>query len=913
MKTPWLHLLIMIFFCLPLKHFGQTVSKKDNPNWTNSADWTLGVPLNSGQTTQNVELNNNSNINFVIKIHNIVTINAGKRLTTNSKIEISKGGKLIVYGQVTILDENLELKDDGSLIIMDGGYFEGGGKGEFKLNGDGFHLAEGGKLSWDGKFTIDDQKASVKIDGELVAKELKNQGTIKGNGSIEVLNKLENDGIIFDCTKKQCCASFPCLLGTSQIDDEPPVFISCPDNILEIVLASANTRVVTWILPVVQDNVGVTSLTSNYGLLHSFPIGTTTVTYVATDVAGNSSTCSFNVTILDKEAPVFTNCPADITEYCDAGSSGAVISWQAPAASDNDAIATFTSNYESGDFFDVGKTVVTYTATDKSGNTSSCSFQVFVIENAVNAPVFSNCPADQLLNTQPADSFAIASWTSPLVSGGVGIVNIVSSHSSGQKFYYGTTNIFYEATDEAGNKDYCSFQVVVNDNEKPKFVLCPYDIVAYAIQDGCSARVYWPELQYSDNVKVTGVESNKVPGDLYEVGTTKIEYKIYDKAGNFESCKFNVEVIDTISPSMVCPPDQVFYIGSEFNGTVVTFREPIVSDNCGIKSLKRTDDLKYESGDFFPRGEYILSYEAIDINNNSSFCNTKIFIETIVPAIDVVATDDHFVIQEDHSVSLDVLQNDLVSIAGEKLFISSILKAPIYGIAEIVNDKIDYRPNQNFAGRDVLAYQVCAVSQPDQCSRGNVEIDIVEIKDAPFLIDYSYNVNDRGLVNLCLEKQDAENHALIINNIIEKPEIAEIVSIDSGQLCLDFTTDTGIQRFLIEVCDNGEPRECINVELEFMLEIQIRLRVYKGISPNGDGYNDLWIIDGIDQFPDNTIRVFDRWGKLVYSVDNYNNEDRVWDGNANVGGGKILPNGSYFYRIDVEGKEMLKGYVELLK
>ncbi len=121
MKTNWLHFTLILFFCLPLKHFGQTVSNKENPNWTNSADWTLGVPLNGGETTQNIELNNNSNINYDIKIHNTVTINAGKKLTTSGKIEITKGGKLIVYGQVIISDESLHLKNDGTLIIKNGG------------------------------------------------------------------------------------------------------------------------------------------------------------------------------------------------------------------------------------------------------------------------------------------------------------------------------------------------------------------------------------------------------------------------------------------------------------------------------------------------------------------------------------------------------------------------------------------------------------------------------------------------------------------------------------------------------------------------------------------------------------------------------------------------------------------------
>ena len=106
-------------------------------------------------------------------------------------------------------------------------------------------------------------------------------------------------------------------------------------------------------------------------------LGTTVVTITVTDDEGNAVTCEADITVTDNEAPVFSSCPSDITigandEYC-----GNTATWVAPTASDNCGV-TVTSSHAPGDFFDVGTTLVTYTAEDPSGNSATCSFNVTV-------------------------------------------------------------------------------------------------------------------------------------------------------------------------------------------------------------------------------------------------------------------------------------------------------------------------------------------------------------------------------------------------------------------------------------------------------------------------------------------------------------------------------------------------------
>lgn len=83
---------------------------------------------------------------------------------------------------------------------------------------------------------------------------------------------------------------------------------------------------------------------------------------------------------------------------------------------------------------------------------------------------------------------------------------------------------------------------------------------------------------------------------------------------------------------------------------------------------------------------------------------------------------------------------------------------------------------------------------------------------------------------------------------------------------------------------------------------------YSGFTPNGDGKNDEWIIEGLNEFRVNRVSIFNRWGQIVWSHYNYDNAETVWRGrNDNE---QALPEGTYFYVI-ITGDQQIKGWVEL--
>ena len=90
-----------------------------------------------------------------------------------------------------------------------------------------------------------------------------------------------------------------------------------------------------------------------------------------------------------------------------------------------------------------------------------------------------------------------------------------------------------------------------------------------------------------------------------------------------------------------------------------------------------------------------------------------------------------------------------------------------------------------------------------------------------------------------------------------------------------------------------------------------------GFSPNGDGIRDFWEIKGIENSPENTVNIYNRWGDLVFTISNYDNQANVFRGEANnlskLGAGS-LPNGTYFFDIQITGShnlKKLKGFVVL--
>ncbi|MDZ7738591.1 MAG: HYR domain-containing protein [Bacteroidales bacterium] len=114
------------------------------------------------------------------------------------------------------------------------------------------------------------------------------------------------------------CGNTVDYVQTITIEDiTAPVISDCPVDINVSADAGSCDAAVSWTEPTATDNCSLDDFSSSHTPGSTFSVGTTTVTYTATDDCGNTSLCSFDVTVTDDEAPLITSCAPDSTISAD--------------------------------------------------------------------------------------------------------------------------------------------------------------------------------------------------------------------------------------------------------------------------------------------------------------------------------------------------------------------------------------------------------------------------------------------------------------------------------------------------------------------------------------------------------------------------------------------------------------------
>jgi uncharacterized repeat protein (TIGR01451 family) len=261
------------------------------------------------------------------------------------------------------------------------------------------------------------------------------------------------------------------------LDNQNPT-ITCPANITTNTDPGACSATVNPGTATATDNCGggnpptVTGTRSDGQPLNApYPKGTTTIHWTATDSAGNSSSCDQTVTVNDNEAPAIS-CPANITRSTDAGSCSANINPGTATATDNCGSATVTGTRSDSQALNApypkGTTTITWTATDSSGNHSSCTQTITV--NDTEPPAIS-CPANIVTSTEPGTCSAHVVTGAATATDNCGTATVSGTRSDGRPltdtYPKGTTTITWTATDGSGNQSSCAQTVTVKDTQAP--------------------------------------------------------------------------------------------------------------------------------------------------------------------------------------------------------------------------------------------------------------------------------------------------------------------------------------------------------------------------------------------------------------------------------------------------------------
>ena len=346
----------------------------------------------------------------------------------------------------------------------------------------------------------------------------------------------------------------------------------------------------------------------------------------------------------DTEPPSISNCPDQVDVQLTQGATSAPASWTIPTATDNSGVAPLSSsNYNPGDIFPVGTTLVQYTFSDPSGNSAICSFEVIVRQSGIilpsdiTPPVISNCPSDLNIQAAQGASSAVANWNSPTAVDDSGISpSRTSNYSPGQSFPIGTTLVRYTFRDQSGNSAICSFEITVHqssfDITPPVISNCPTGINLQVEQGANSAIANWNSPTAVDDSGISPSRtSNYSPGQSFPIGTTLVQYTFSDQSGNSAICSFEVIVRQSgvIPPSDVTPPvisncpDDIS-VTATTGFTLVEWTEPTAMDETEVKV-----ETKYASPRIFigfDQAPILVSYTFSDAIGNEAICEFTISV-----------------------------------------------------------------------------------------------------------------------------------------------------------------------------------------------------------------------------------------------------------------------------------------------
>ncbi len=264
-------------------------------------------------------------------------------------------------------------------------------------------------------------------------------------------------------------------------DVTAPVFKGCPANISLTNNNVNKCEIATWTAPTATDNCGTPIVVQTSGLSSGtcFPIGTTTITYTATDAKGNTATCSFTVTVVNANTtgnlctdanPVTSTSSSIIINGITSGCAYIQIfnaSWITVFNQQTTGTTVTVPNLAAG-AYKVKVSVLGAGCTwpmlcEKTFDVNVNGTTGNPCDNDATAPVFAGCPTNISKSNNNINKCEIITWTAPTATDNCGTPTVVQTAglASGSCFPIGTTTITYTATDAKGNKSTCSFTITV--------------------------------------------------------------------------------------------------------------------------------------------------------------------------------------------------------------------------------------------------------------------------------------------------------------------------------------------------------------------------------------------------------------------------------------------------------------------
>ncbi|VEI54649.1 T9SS type B sorting domain-containing protein [Capnocytophaga sputigena] len=328
-------------------------------------------------------------------------------------------------------------------------------------------------------------------------------------------------------------------------------------------------------------------------------------------------------------------------------------------------------------------------------------------------------------------------------------------------------------------------------------------------------------------------------------------------------------------------------------------------------------------------GTYEIVYSICERLNPDNCATTtatvKVFVPTVATPTTIEAVNDGVttITSTTGGTTPSVLTNDKLNGVPNPSISSVTLTwntATPTGFTLNPNGTIDVAPNTP-AGIHTISYTICAVASSTVCSTASIVVTVSGTTTSttpvlPIAVDdrSTTAINTPVVVNVL--GNDTPNGATTPNVVTNPANGTVVVNVDGSIEYRPNTNFEGTDTFVYEICNtDGCASATVTIDV---LNIIVP---YNGMSVDGDGKNDYFHIGGIERYPNNVVRIYNRWGVKVFEVEGYDNVTRVFRGISNgrvtIEQAEKLPQGTYYYVIEYydsnNNKESLVGWLYLKK
>jgi uncharacterized repeat protein (TIGR01451 family) len=435
--------------------------------------------------------------------------------------------------------------------------------------------------------------------------------------------------------------------------------ITCPLSDLTGSLSAGQSEAVVNTTPPAATGIGVLvtgSRSDNRDLSDLYPIGTTIISWTATDTNQQTASCTQRVIVTAPNAPTIS-CPSDKSFNAPGGCSMRLTAGDIGAPTATGSNVTVVGLRNDGlvltDPFRAGQTTITWTATDDLGRVVSCTQTITVTPSADTTPPTLHVPADVTVNknscsaildeqqfvaTAEDDCSAVT-----ITSTGIPTTIVMGNPVPTFEFPAGTTIITYTATDSAGNIATGQQRVTVTESTPPT-ITAPADAIYDCLSQVPAASP--GQATASDNCGSPAVTVSQTDnGGAGSAGSPLIITRTFtakDASNNTANAIQTITVIDATPPTVSLTGATPITVECH-----TSFADPgaTASDNC-TGSLPVTTTVRNTSNTVIPGvdvntpGTYTITYSATDAAGNSaSETRTVNVTDTLPPAITLLGAN----------------------------------------------------------------------------------------------------------------------------------------------------------------------------------------------------------------------------------------------------------------------------------